>query len=179
MTKYVKVTVSSNFGNIFSVLAASLLLPFLPMSAVQLLLLNLVYDLTCTAIPWDSVDDDLVRAPRRWDSASIRRFMVSLGPVSSVFDLLTFAALFFVVCPGAAGGPWGALDDAGRALFVATFQAGWLVEDLGSKNGSVLVSGADHSRRDLELGVAVRLRPADELVLAGSTTFVAIEGLSR
>ena len=130
MTKYVKMTVSSNFGNIFSVLAASLLLPFLPMSAVQLLLLNLVYDLTCTAIPWDGVDDDLVRAPRRWDSASIRRFMVAMGPVSSVFDLLTFAALFFVVCPGAAGGPWGALDEAGRTLFVATFQAGWLVESM-------------------------------------------------
>ncbi|HIY52273.1 MAG TPA: magnesium-translocating P-type ATPase [Candidatus Olsenella avicola] len=137
MTKYVKVTVSSNFGNIFSVLAASLLLPFLPMSAVQLLLLNLVYDLTCTAIPWDSVDDELVRAPRRWDSASIRRFMVSLGPVSSVFDLLTFAALFFVVCPGAAGGPWGALDDAGRALFVATFQAGWLVESMWTQTLAV------------------------------------------
>ena len=137
MTKYVKMTVSSNFGNIFSVLAASLLLPFLPMSAVQLLLLNLVYDLTCTAIPWDGVDDELVRAPRRWDSASIRRFMVALGPVSSVFDLLTFAALFFVVCPGVAGGPWGALGDAGRALFVATFQAGWLVESMWTQTLAV------------------------------------------
>ena len=137
MTKYVKMTVSSNFGNIFSVLAASLLLPFLPMSAVQLLLLNLVYDLTCTAIPWDGVDDDLVRAPRRWDSASIRRFMVAMGPVSSAFDLLTFAALFFVVCPAAAGGPWGALDEAGRTLFVATFQAGWLVESMWTQTLAV------------------------------------------
>ncbi len=137
MTKYVKMTVSSNFGNIFSVLAASLLLPFLPMSAVQLLLLNLVYDVTCTALPWDRVDDELVRDPRRWDGASIRRFMVAFGPVSSVFDLATFAALFFVVCPGVAGGPWGALDDAGRALFVATFQAGWLVESMWTQTLAV------------------------------------------
>lgn len=137
MTKYVKMTVSSNFGNIFSVLAASLLLPFLPMGAVQLLLLNLVYDVTCTALPWDRVDDELVRGPRRWDGASIRRFMVAFGPVSSVFDLLTFAALFFVVCPGVAGGAWGALDDAGRALFVATFQAGWLVESMWTQTLAV------------------------------------------
>ena len=137
MTKYVKMTVSSNFGNIFSVLAASTLLPFLPMSAVQLLLLNLVYDVTCTALPWDRVDDELVRDPRRWDGASIRRFMVAFGPVSSVFDLVTFAALFFVVCPGVAGGPWGALDDAGRALFVATFQAGWLVESMWTQTLAV------------------------------------------
>ena len=137
MTKYVKMTVSSNFGNIFSVLAAATLLPFLPMSAVQLLLLNLVYDVTCTALPWDSVDDELVRSPRRWDSASVRRFMVAMGPVSSVFDLLTFAALFFVVCPGVTGAPWAELDAGGRALFVATFQAGWLVESMWTQTLAV------------------------------------------
>lgn len=130
MIKYVKMTVSSNFGNIASVLVAAALLPFLPMTAVQLLLLNLIYDLTCTAIPWDNVDEDAIRTPRRWDTASVRRFMVAFGPLSSVFDILTFAALFFFVCPAAAGGAWGTLDAAGQAVFAGTFQAGWFIESM-------------------------------------------------
>ncbi len=130
MIKYVKMTVSSNFGNIASVLVAAALLPFLPMTAVQLLLLNLIYDLTCTAVPWDNVDDEAIRDPRRWDTASLRRFMVAFGPLSSVFDILTFAVLFFVVCPAVAGGAWHTLDAAGQALFAGTFQAGWFVESM-------------------------------------------------
>ena len=130
MIKYVKMTVSSNFGNIFSVLVAAALLPFLPMTAVQLLLLNLIYDLTCTAVPWDNVDEATVRTPRRWDTGSVRRFMVAFGPLSSVFDTLTFAALFFIVCPAAAGGAWGTLDAAGQAVFAGTFQAGWFIESM-------------------------------------------------
>ena len=130
MIKYVKMTVSSNFGNIFSVLVAAALLPFLPMTAVQLLLLNLIYDLTCTAVPWDNVDEATVRTPRRWDTGSVRRFMVTFGPLSSVFDILTFAALFFIVCPAAAGGAWGTLDAAGQAVFAGTFQAGWFIESM-------------------------------------------------
>lgn len=130
MIKYVKMTVSSNFGNIASVLVAAALLPFLPMTAVQLLLLNLIYDLTCTAIPWGNVDEDAIRSPRRWDTASVRRFMVAFGPLSSIFNILTFAVLFFFVCPAVAGGAWGALDATGQALFVSTFQAGWFVESM-------------------------------------------------
>ena len=130
MIKYVKMTVSSNFGNIFSVLVAALFLPFLPMTAVQLLLLNLIYDLTCTAVPWDNVDNEAIARPRRWDTTSVRRFMVAFGPLSSVFDILTFAGLFWVVCPAVAGGAWGALDAAGQALFVGMFQAGWFVESM-------------------------------------------------
>lgn len=130
MIKYVKMTVSSNFGNIFSVLVATALLPFLPMTAVQLLLLNLIYDLTCTAVPWDYVDEAAVRTPRRWDTGSVRRFMVTFGPLSSVFDILTFAALFFIVCPAAAGGAWGTLDAAGQAVFAGIFQAGWFIESM-------------------------------------------------
>lgn len=130
MAKYVKMTVSSNFGNVISVLVAATFLPFLPMTAVQLLLLNLIYDLTCTAIPWDNVDDELVLSPRRWDGASMRAFMLRMGPVSSVFDVITFAALFAWICPAVAGGAWGSLDASGRALFVSTFQAGWFVESM-------------------------------------------------
>ena len=130
MIKYVKMTVSSNFGNIFSVLVAALFLPFLPMTAVQLLLLNLIYDLTCTAVPWDNVDDEMTRAPRRWNAGSIRDFMVTFGPISSIFDVLTFAALFFWICPAVAGGAWSTLDAAGQALFAGTFQAGWFIESM-------------------------------------------------
>lgn len=130
MIKYVKMTVSSNFGNIFSVLVASLFLPFLPMTAVQLLLLNLVYDLTCTAVPWDNVDEEMTRTPRRWDTLGIRGFMTTFGPLSSVFDVITFAALFFWVCPAVAGGAWETLDAAGQALFAGTFQAGWFIESM-------------------------------------------------
>ena len=137
MIKYVKITVSSNFGNIFSVLAAALFLPFLPMTAVQLLLLNLIYDLTCTALPWDNVDDEILAKPCRWDAGSIRDFMFSFGPISSVFDLLTFAALFFVICPAIAGGNWSTLPAAGKAIFAGVFQAGWFIESMWTQTLAV------------------------------------------
>ena len=70
MIKYIKMTASSNFGNMFSVLAASALLPFLPMMSIHLILLNLIYDLSCTAIPWDNVDEEYLRLPRKWDASS-------------------------------------------------------------------------------------------------------------
>lgn len=130
MNKYVKMTASSNFGNVFSVLAASAFLPFLPMTAVQLLFLNFVYDLTCTAMPWDNVDEDAIRAPQAWDSKSISSFMRWMGPISSVFDLVTFGLLFFVICPSVCGGAWRQLAAADQLRFAATFQAGWLLESM-------------------------------------------------
>ena len=130
MIKYVKMTVSSNFGNIVSVLVAAAFLPFLPMTAVQLLALNLIYDLTCCALPWDNVDDEMVSRPCGWDAGEIKRFMLAFGPLSSIFDILTFVGLFFLVCPAVAGGPWGALDEAGRTLFAGIFQAGWFIESM-------------------------------------------------
>lgn len=133
MLKYVEMTVSSNFGNIFSVLVAAAFLPFLPMTAVQLLLLNLIYDVSCTAIPWDGVDDELVRSPCGWSTRAIQRTMLRLGPVSSVFDLLTYALLFLVVCPSVCGGAWETLDAAGQTLFAATFQAGWFIQSMWSQ----------------------------------------------
>ena len=130
MNKYVKMTASSNFGNVFSVLAASAFLPFLPMTAVQLLFLNFVYDLTCIAMPWDNVDEDAIRSPRAWDSKSIATFMRWMGPISSVFDIVTFVVLFFVVCPAVCGGAWHQLAAAEQLRFAATFQAGWLLESM-------------------------------------------------
>lgn len=137
LLKYLKTTVSSNFGNVLSVTAASLFLPFLPMSALQLVLLSLVYEIVCIALPWDTVDNAWTARPRAWDAASIKGFMLELGPVSSLFDIVTFAALFFVVCPAAVGASWSELaaagDVAGMATFAALFQSGWFVESMWSQ----------------------------------------------
>ena len=132
MNKYVKLTASSNFGNVFSVLVASAFLPFLPMSAVQLLFLNFVYDITCLAMSWDKVDEEALRAPRNWDSDSIASFMRWFGPISSVFDIVTFVVMFLFVCPAVCGGTWGELagNPLAQACFVGTFQAGWLLESM-------------------------------------------------
>lgn len=137
LLKYLKTTVSSNFGNVLSVTVASLFLPFLPMSALQLVLLSLVYEIVCIALPWDTVDDAWTARPRAWDAASIKGFMLELGPVSSLFDIVTFAALFFVVCPTAVDASWSELaaagDVAGMATFAALFQSGWFVESMWSQ----------------------------------------------
>lgn len=130
MIKYIKMTVSSNFGNMFSVLIASALLPFLPMEAIQLVLLNLIYDISCTAIPWDNVDEEFLIKPRAWDTQSITRFMLWFGPVSSLFDIATFAVMFFVICPAACGGSYYSLGEAARERFAAIFQAGWFIESM-------------------------------------------------
>lgn len=133
MMKYIKLTASSNFGNMFSVLAASLFLPFLPMEAIQILLLNLVYDISCAAIPWDRVDEEFLEKPCRWNADSIARFMFRLGPVSSVFDILTYLLMYFVICPSVIGGSYTMLDAAGRQTFMALFQTGWFLESMWSQ----------------------------------------------
>ena len=130
MMKYIRLTAASNFGNMFSVLAASVFLPFLPMEALQILLLNMVYDLACTALPWDRVDGEELRSPAVWDAGSVEKFMFRMGPVSSVFDILTYLLLYFVVCPAVCGGGYQALDPAGQAAFAALFQTGWFVESM-------------------------------------------------
>lgn len=112
--KYIKITASSNFGNAFSVVLASLVLPFLPMRAVQLLTQNLLYDFLQFCVPWDRVDREFRYRPRPWSADSIGRFMLIFGPLSSVFDLATFAFLWFVI---------GANTVADQAIF----QTGWFL----------------------------------------------------
>ena len=128
-------TASSNFGNMFSVLAASVFLPFLPMAALHLILLNLIYDVSCTAIPWDNVDPEYLKKPRSWDASSIGRFMVRIGPVSSLFDIVTYLLLYFVICPMATGGlRFTQLTDPQDQLFyIALFQTGWFIESMWSQ----------------------------------------------
>jgi Mg2+-importing ATPase len=115
ITKYIRMGASSNFGNMLSVLGASLFLPFLPMTPIQVLTNNLLYDFSQTAIPTDNVDEDYLAAPRRWDIDSIFKFMVLIGPISSIFDYATFAIMIFVF------GAW---------TNPALFQTGWFVESL-------------------------------------------------
>lgn len=131
--KYIKMTVSSNFGNVFSVLVASIFLPFLPMTALQLLVLNLIYDISCISIPWDNMDDEYLKSPRHWDAKSIGSFMKWLGPTSSIFDITTYFLLFYLIGPQVFGGSYHSLSPEKQVLFVAFFHAGWFVESLWSQ----------------------------------------------
>ena len=131
--KYIKMTASSNFGNMFSVLAASAFLPFLPMLPIQILILNLIYDISCIAIPWDNVDLDFLRRPRKWDASSISKFMIWIGPTSSVFDITTYFLMFLYICPLIVGGHWASLTPDKQTLFMAIFHTGWFVESLWSQ----------------------------------------------
>lgn len=138
MIKYIKMTASSNFGNMFSVLIASAFLPFLPMMSIHLIILNLIYDLSCTAIPWDNVDNEFLRVPRTWDASSVGRFMLWIGPTSSVFDIVTYLVMYFIICPAfvSHGVLYNALpagDEGTRMLYAAMFQAGWFVESMWSQ----------------------------------------------
>ena len=123
IVKYIKMTASSNFGNMLSMLVASIFLPFLPMLPLQILLLNLIYDISQTAIPWDHVDDSYLMNARKWDASSIRRFMLSIGPISSIFDIATFMVLWFVFKYNTSADP----------SLVRLFQTGWFVESLLSQ----------------------------------------------
>ena len=135
MIKYIKITASSNFGNMLSVLAASAFLPFLPMASLHLILLNMIYDISCTAMSWDNVDAEYLKSPRNWDASGISRFMLWIGPTSSVFDIATYLLMYFVLCPMLTGGQLyhQLTDPAMRALYVSLFQTGWFVESMWSQ----------------------------------------------
>ncbi len=142
MIKYIKMTASSNFGNMFSVLAASALLPFLPMQSVHLIFLNLIYDLSCTSIPWDNVDEEFLEIPRQWNASSVGDFMIWIGTTSSVFDWTTYIFGYFVFCPMLTGGYlYSELPSVYSGAELATmqlkysglFQAMWFVESMWSQ----------------------------------------------
>ncbi|MBM6634428.1 magnesium-translocating P-type ATPase [Leclercia adecarboxylata] len=120
MLKYIKMTASSNFGNVFSVLVASAFLPFLPMLPLHLLIQNLMYDVSQVAIPFDNVDDEQIQKPQRWEPAELGRFMLFFGPISSIFDILTFCLMWFV---------FHATTPEQQTLF----QSGWFVVGLLSQ----------------------------------------------
>ncbi|MCD8307491.1 MAG: magnesium-translocating P-type ATPase [Clostridia bacterium] len=143
MIKYIKMTASSNFGNMFSVIAASALLPgFQPMLAQHLIFLNLIYDLSCITIPWDNVDPEFIQKPRTWDASSVGNFMIWIGPSSCFFDFTTYAFMYFVFCPMANGGylyseitpevaaSMNTTVEAMKASYEGMFQAGWFIESM-------------------------------------------------
>ncbi len=117
MLKYIKMTASSNFGNVFSVLVASAFIPFLPMLPMHLLVQNLLYDISQIAIPFDNVDDEMLATPQRWQPGEVGRFMLFFGPISSIFDITTFALMWYVF-------------DASTPDHQTLFQSGWFVVGL-------------------------------------------------
>ncbi|MCT4074611.1 magnesium-translocating P-type ATPase [Elizabethkingia anophelis] len=118
--KYIKMTASSNFGNMFSMIGASAFLPFLPMLPLQILTQNLLYDVSQSSIPWDTMDKDFLEKPKKWDASSIKKFMLYIGPLSSIFDYITFAVMFFIF-------------KANTPEHQNLFQTGWFVEGLLSQ----------------------------------------------
>ena len=132
MLKYIKITASSNFGNILSIVCASAFLPFLPMTSLQILLLNLLYDVLCIILPWDNVDEEETLKPRDWSGKTLGRFMLSFGPISSLFDILTFGFLYFVLCPKLCGGLTylNLSDPLMQARYISIFQTGWFLESM-------------------------------------------------
>ncbi|MFH6568639.1 magnesium-translocating P-type ATPase [Pseudomonas kulmbachensis] len=117
MLKYIKMTASSNFGNVFSVLVASAFIPFLPMLPMHLLVQNLLYDVSQIAIPFDNVDEEMLKKPQRWQPADVGRFMLFFGPISSIFDILTFGLMWYVF-------------KANTPEHQTLFQSGWFVVGL-------------------------------------------------
>ena len=132
MLKYIKITASSNFGNIFSIVCASAFLPFLPMTSLQILLLNLLYDILCIILPWDNVDEEETISPRDWSGKTLGRFMLFFGPISSLFDIVTFLFLYYILCPVLCGGVTylNIVDPVMQSQYVALFQTGWFLESM-------------------------------------------------
>lgn len=132
MLKYIKITASSNFGNILAIVCASAFLPFLPMTSIQILLLNLLYDILCIVLPWDNVDEKETISPRDWSGKTLGRFMLSFGPISSLFDIATFLFLYYFLCPMLCGGATylHITDPALQLQYVSLFQTGWFLESL-------------------------------------------------
>jgi Mg2+-importing ATPase len=129
--KYIKVTASSNFGNVFSLIGASAMFPFLPMLPIQILILNLLYDFSQISIPWDNVDKEFLAKPRKWVATDIKRFMIIIGPSSSIFDYATFGVMWLIICPMAFGGVgYHALSAQQQLVFAGIFQTGWFIESL-------------------------------------------------
>lgn len=120
ITKYIKMTASSNFGNMFSVLIASAFLPFLPMLPIHILIQNLLYDISQTTIPFDNIDKEYLQKPRKWDASDLKRFMIRIGPISSIFDIATFLVMWYI---------FKCTMPEDQSLF----QSGWFIEGLLSQ----------------------------------------------
>lgn len=128
--KYVNFTISSNFGNALSVLLASIFLPFLPILPIQALLLNLIYDTSCLALPWDNVDPENLVKPLKWEAKNVSSFMRSFGIISSVFDIISFLVFYFIFIPNILGGTYHQLNADQQSAFQSLFHNGWFLVSL-------------------------------------------------
>ena len=126
--KYVRMGASSNFGNMFSVVGASYLFPFLPMQPVQILVNNLLYDFSQTGIPTDNVDEELIAKPLKWDITNTKRFMLFIGPISSIFDYATYALMWYFFGCHHINDP--SATAASKEGLAQLFHTGWFVESL-------------------------------------------------
>lgn len=143
--KYIKITLSSNFGNILSILVASSFLPFLPILPIQLLILDLMYGTSCLSIPFDTMNKHYLSEPRKWSTKKLPKFMFYFGPTSSIFDIITFALLFFMVCPQVTGTIYAAASTTQKLIFSAIFCTGWFIESLWTQEMVI------HALRDPKL----------------------------
>lgn len=143
--KYIKITLSSNFGNILSILVASSFLPFLPMLPIQLLILDLMYGTSCLSIPFDTMNKHYLSEPRKWSTKKLPKFMFYFGPTSSIFDIITFALLFFMGCPQVTGTIYAAASTTQKLIFSAIFCTGWFIESLWTQEMVI------HALRDPKL----------------------------
>jgi Mg2+-importing ATPase len=155
IVKYIKMTTSSNFGNVFSVVVASAFIPFLPMAALQLMIQNLLYDLSQLSLPWDNMDKEFVRRPRKWDAPGLARFMVLIGPISSIFDVTTFVLLWY-------------LFGANSATHQSLFQSGWFIEGLLSQTLIV------HMIRTQKIPFIQSMAAAPVLLLTGAIMVIGV-----
>jgi P-type Mg2+ transporter len=155
MVKYIKMTTSSNFWNVFSLVVASAFIPFLPMAALQLMIQNLLYDLSQLSLPWDYVDKEFVRRPRKWDAPGVARFMVLIGPISSVFDITTFCLLWYAF-------------GANSATHQSLFQSGWFIEGLLSQTLIV------HMIRTRKIPFIQSMAAAPVLLLTGAIMVIGV-----
>lgn len=172
MLKYIKITAGSNFGNIFSIVCASAFLPFLPMTSLQILLLNLLYDVLCIILPWDNVDEEELLSPRDWSGRTLGRFMLSFGPLSSLFDIATFLFLYYFLCPMLCGGVTylQLTEPAMRLQYASLFQTGWFLESMWTQ---VLILHFLRTRK-LPFVQSKPSAPVIFITLAGIVAFTAL-----
>ena len=172
MLKYIKITAGSNFGNIFSIVCASAFLPFLPMTSLQILLLNLLYDVLCIILPWDNVDEEELLSPRDWSGRTLGRFMLSFGPLSSLFDIVTFLFLYYFLCPMLCGGVTylQLTEPAMRLQYASLFQTGWFLESMWTQ---VLILHFLRTRK-LPFVQSKPSAPVIFITLAGIVAFTAL-----
>ena len=133
IVKYINMTVSSNFGNMLSMIIGVCWLPFEPMFAIQILLLNIIYDFSQLAIPWDNVDESFIQKPRQWSARSIFKFMIVMGPISTIFDVTSFLILYFGFKLTGSGTEAQVADQA------RTFQTCWFMASLFTQSAVINV----------------------------------------